>query len=180
MKATASCLLTGVLRTTTLAIVIASWITWAALPAVAQNAVPRTATEAAKLPQYASRLSRAGGRPARRQRDKGRIPEPADLPIYDNGPINGTVDAFVINFGFVVSNTLTVSSSGSIAGMSFGAWLFPGDILETAEISITSSEFGGTTYFDHNVDFTTASDCVTNPLGFSLCTETSSSFNTPA
>ncbi len=183
MKATASCLLTGVLRTTTLAIVIASWITWAALPAVAQNTVPSSATQAAKMPQYASRLARPGSRPASQHKSSagrhGLRTELLDDSIYDNGPINGTVDAFVINFGFVVSNTLTVSSSGSIAGMSFGAWLFPGDILETAEISITSSEFGGTTYFDHNVDFT-ASDCVTNPLGFSLCTETSSSFNTPA
>ncbi len=28
---------------------------------------------------------------------------------YDNGPINGTTDAWTINFGYVVSDTFTVS-----------------------------------------------------------------------
>jgi hypothetical protein len=51
--------------------------------------------------------------------------------------------------------------------------LFPGDILESAEVSITSSEFGGTTFFDGNVNFT-QSGCVTNQLGFSVCNETGS------
>ena len=41
---------------------------------------------------------------------------------YDNGPINGTTDAWTINFGYVVSNTFTgvsyVDRSSSASGNS--------------------------------------------------------------
>jgi hypothetical protein len=42
--------------------------------------------------------------------------------------------------------------------------------LESAEVSITSSELGGTSYFDQTVNFT-QSGCVANQLGFNVCTE---------
>ena len=90
--------------------------------------------------------------------------------IYSNGSINGTTDAWVINFGFVVSNTFT-TSGGFVPGLSFGAWLFPGDVLESAEVQITSAEFGGTTYTDQVVSFT-QSGCSGNQYGFNVCTET--------
>jgi hypothetical protein len=91
---------------------------------------------------------------------------------YSNGPINGTTDAWTINFGFVVSDTFT-TSGGVTAGLSFGAWLFPGDVLESAEVQITSAEFGGTTYTDQVVNFS-QSGCSGNQYGFNVCTETSS------
>jgi hypothetical protein len=98
--------------------------------------------------------------------------------IYDNGPINGSRDGWTINSGFVVSDTFTVSQGTSqINGMVFGAWLFPGDILESVEVSISSSEFGGTTYFDQQVNFT-ASGCYSNQYGLNVCEETGS-FNGP-
>ena len=93
--------------------------------------------------------------------------------VYDNGPTNGTVDAWTINFGFVVSDTFTLQNVQTVVGLNFAAWLFPGDVLESAEVSITSSEFGGTTFFDSNVNFTT-SNCRTNQFGFSVCDETGS------
>ncbi|HUI83229.1 MAG TPA: PEP-CTERM sorting domain-containing protein [Candidatus Binatia bacterium] len=99
------------------------------------------------------------------------LPAMADN-IYDNGPINGTTDAWTINFGFVVSDTFTVSTTGAnITGISFGAWLFVGDTLESAEVSITSQENGGTSYFDQVVNFT-QSGCVGNQYGYNVCTET--------
>jgi len=98
------------------------------------------------------------------------IPVVAQSDLYNNGPTNGTTDAWTINFGFIVSDTFTLGSASSPIGITFAAWLFPGDILESAEVSITSSEFGGTTYFDGNVNFT-QSGCVTNQLGFNVCTE---------
>ncbi len=101
------------------------------------------------------------------------VPAVAQSDIYDNGPTNGTVDAWTINFGFIVSDTFTLGSASQVSGLNFAAWLFPGDILESAEVSITSSEFGGTTFFDGNVNFT-QSGCTTNQLGFSLCNETGS------
>ena len=72
--------------------------------------------------------------------------------IYDNGPINGNTDAWTINFGFIVSDSFTIANDQTlITGMSFGAWLFSGDTLTSVEVSITSGENSGTSYFDQTV-----------------------------
>jgi hypothetical protein len=98
--------------------------------------------------------------------------------IYDNGPINGNTDAWTINFGFIVSDTFNINSPETpITGASFGMWLFPGDTLTSAELSITSGENGGTSYFDQTVGFTQGS-CTANGFGFNVCTE-STTFNGP-
>ena len=110
--------------------------------------------------------------------------------IYSNGPTNGNTDAWYINSGFIVSDTFNVYSSGSsIAGAEFAMWLFPGsypgpcahcgsgDHLTSAELSITSGENGGTTYFDQTVTFT-QSGCSANSYGFNVCLETTH-FNGP-
>jgi hypothetical protein len=101
--------------------------------------------------------------------------------IYSNGPINGDVDGWTINDGFVVSDSFTVPQGMSqINGLVFGAWLFPGDLLESVEVSITSSEFGGTVYFDQQVAFTvTPAGCYSNDFGFNVCAE-EGSFNGPS
>ncbi len=107
------------------------------------------------------------------------VPASAD-DIYDNGPTNGTTNAWEINFGHIVSESFTVGSAGAtITGLSFSAWVFPGDVLDGGvEVSITSAEFGGTTFLDERVNFT-QSGCVANQYGFNVCTETSdSSFGT--
>ncbi len=94
--------------------------------------------------------------------------------IYSNGPINGTTDAWTINFGFVVRDTFTVPSGGAeLSGLAFGAWLFPGDVLEFAQVTISSSPFGGTTYLNQAVSFS-QSGCSGNQYGFNVCTETAS------
>ena len=49
--------------------------------------------------------------------------------VYSNGAINGTTDAWTINFGFVVSDSFT-TGGGIVNGLAFGAWLFPGDVLQ--------------------------------------------------
>jgi len=101
------------------------------------------------------------------------IPAAAQI-LYENGPINGNTDAWTINFGFDVSDTFTISTgSSTITGLSFGAWQTPGDTLESVEVSLTSSEFGGTVYFDGIVPFT-QSGCALNSYSFDVCTETGS------
>jgi hypothetical protein len=72
------------------------------------------------------------------------IPASAQV-IYDNGPANGSVDAWTINFGYVVSDTFTVDAS-AVQGFDFTVWAYPGDTALTVDWSITSAEFGGTTY----------------------------------
>ena len=153
----------------------------AALSMAAQNSVPATANEAASMPQFASRL---GHQPPSRpdqalasQRSRSAVSPMGGL-IYNNGPIDGNDTAWTINFGFVVSNTITIANATNLTGMTFGAWLFPGDVLLAAEISITSGPNRGTSYFDQTVDFTQA-NCSTNLIGFNVCTETSANFNSP-
>jgi hypothetical protein len=93
--------------------------------------------------------------------------------VYSNGPINGQESPWQIAFGFVTSDTFTVPTGGAqVNGLVFGAWLEPGDALASVQVSITSSEFGGTTYFSDTVNFT-QSGCFTNNYGFEVCTETS-------
>lgn len=93
--------------------------------------------------------------------------------IYENGPINGQELGWTINFGSFVGDTFTVSNASStINGVTFGAWLFPGDVLTSAEVWINSDAgLGGTTYFDQVVSFT-ASNCFMNASGFNICAET--------
>jgi PEP-CTERM motif len=102
------------------------------------------------------------------------VPAMAQNTVYSNGAINGTTDGWTINFGFVVSDTFT-TTGGTVNNIVFGAWTFPGDVLENAGVQITSSEFGGTTFFSGTVSFT-QSGCSTNQYGFNVCTETGSGF----
>jgi hypothetical protein len=95
----------------------------------------------------------------------------AQNDLYDNGPTDGNTDAFTINFGFAVSDTFDLAANSTVNGLNFAVWLFPGDILESAEVSITSSEFGGTVFFDQTVQMTQGS-CFSNNFGFNVCNET--------
>lgn len=98
--------------------------------------------------------------------------------LYSNGPINGNLYAWTVNFGFVVSDTFNVANFNTpISGASFGMWLFPGDTLTSAELSISSQANGGTFYFDSFVNFT-QSNCSANQYGYNVCRE-STTFNGP-
>ncbi len=99
--------------------------------------------------------------------------------VYDNGPSDGQDYGWVINFGFATSDSFVYNNPDScgwgaaqcpINGVTFVAWLFPGDTLQSAEVSITSSEFGGISYFDQTVSFT-ESGCYGNNMDFNVCTE---------
>jgi hypothetical protein len=100
------------------------------------------------------------------------VPAVAQNDLYDNGAINGTVLGWTINFGFAVSDQFTLGGDSPVNAIQFGAWLFPGDTLTSAEVSITSSEFGGTSFFDQTVNFT-AGTCFSNG-SFNVCAETGS------
>jgi len=94
--------------------------------------------------------------------------------LYENGPIDGQTDAWTINFGFALSDSFTISGGNStLTGVSFGAWLFPGDVLQSVEMSFSSEPFGGTVYFDQQVN-TVQSNCTLNQFNFNVCTETAS------
>ena len=106
---------TSLFRTISLAAIVVLIVAAAAIPAFAQNSVPPTAVQAAKMPQYASRLAHSLKRMpapksqvfARATKHRGPL-DPSD--IYDNGPINGNTDAWDINFGFIVSDSFTIAN----------------------------------------------------------------------
>jgi uncharacterized repeat protein (TIGR03803 family) len=162
--------------------ILSAWI--GVTPALAQS-VPATAREAASSPRFASRLAPpSGGRATQAQhprRQSSCSQRPADdSTIYSNGPINGNVDAWTINFGFTVADSFTVDTWGggaTLTGMTFAAWLYPGDTLYSAQLSITSDPLGGTTYFTGVVNFT-QSGCTSNNFGFLVC-QVQASFNVP-
>src|SRR5271169_4520966 len=64
---------------------------------------------------------------------------------YDNGPINGTTDAWTINFGYVVSDSY-LSDGSTVTGFSIGVWEFPGDVLSSVDWSITGGENSGSVF----------------------------------
>ena len=69
------------------------------------------------------------------------IPASAQV-LYSNGPINGTTDGWTINFGYVVSDTFTLSAASTLGSVDIGVWEFPGDTGSTVDWSITSTENG--------------------------------------
>ncbi len=105
------------------------------------------------------------------------IPAAAQNVVYDNGPVNGQEVAWTINFGFIVTNSFTISNGASnINGMDFWAWLFPGDTMTSVEIQIGDGAFGNN-LMDLTVDVS-ASDCFTNQFGYNVCME-SANFSGP-
>jgi hypothetical protein len=62
--------------------------------------------------------------------------------VYDNGPINGTVDGWTINFGYQVSDSFTVASAVNLASAQISLWLVPKDVPATVDWSIGTSPFG--------------------------------------
>jgi PEP-CTERM motif len=99
------------------------------------------------------------------------VPAMGQQTLYSNGAVGGSTDSWTINFGFVVSDTFTLSSQSVVNELVFNAWTFSGDVLENAQVQITSSEFGGTTFSNQVVSFT-QSGCSVNQYGFSVCVET--------
>jgi hypothetical protein len=107
---------------------------------------------------------------------------------YDNGAINGTTDAWTINFGYVVSDTFFTGGQ-SVTSFSFGVWEFPGDTLSSVDWSITDSEnspcpsdeciangtaknltdkFVSSNQYGYNIDMITASINAQVPQGVEL------------
>jgi len=73
-------------------------------------------------------------------------PASADI-LYDNHKFSTTLGAYSITSPFSVSDSFTLSTSGSITGFSFVVELLTsGDALLDVDWAITSAPFAGTTY----------------------------------
>jgi len=73
------------------------------------------------------------------------VPAFAQQWSYDNGPINGTTDAWTINFGYIVSDSF-IAQGSNVSSFSFGVWEFGGDSMTSVDWSVTSAENGGTVF----------------------------------
>ena len=154
-----------------------------AVPAWTQNPVPPTARGAATLPTYAGKLhpvtrpavnkprTAGGGLGNRQSLSSSKRPPRADDPnvIYDNGPVNGTTDAWTINFGYIVSDTF-VPSSSPVSGFDLYVWEFPGDSMTSLQWSITSGPNSGTVYGSGTVSGANLTDqfISTNQFGYDI------------
>jgi len=120
------------------------------LPAQGQTHVSPTARQAAASPDFAPKLhpsalaTRRQGRPSP-PACQGKT-SPQDEVAYENGPVNGTVDAWTINFGYVVSDSFTLSKKYTLTGYDFWVWEFVGDSALTVDWLISSDPYGGTIY----------------------------------
>jgi PEP-CTERM motif len=66
--------------------------------------------------------------------------------LYNNGPLNGTTDAWTINFGFSVSDSFDVQAGSTISRMSFYYWdVSSTDLVTSVDMQIGSTSFGGST-----------------------------------
>ena len=90
--------------------------------------------------------------------------------LYDDGPINGTTDAWTINFGYIVSNTFTLLNNSTVSGFDFGVWEFPGDTLTSVDWSFTAMENGGTLYASGTASGKNSTDqfISTNQFGYDI------------
>ena len=100
------------------------------------------------------------------------LPVVAQQTIYSNGPTNGNTSFWEIDGGFVVSDSFTTNGQ-KIGSLNFASWTFPGDVLQSAAVTITSAEAGGTVFYNQVVNFT-QSGCSGNQYGYNVCTETAS------
>ena len=148
------------------AVVVALFVLLAVVSARPQNPVPPTAREAAASPALASKLRPALSKPRAYARARTGRPLPQDSG-YDNGPANGTVNAWTINFGYIVSDSFP---GGSVGGFDIYVWEFPGDVLTSVDWSITSEPFGGTVYGSGTVSGSNLKDAFisTNQFGYDI------------
>ena len=59
--------------------------------------------------------------------------------LYTNGPINGTINAWTINFGFEVEDSFTLSTTATVTGIIFGGWTDPGDVITSVDWGIAAT-----------------------------------------
>ena len=92
---------------------------------------------------------------------------------YDNGPINGTTDAWTINFGYIVSDTFGTGpglTNPVVTGFAFGVWEFPGDSMSSVQWSITGGENSGSVAGSGTASGANLSDTFisTNQFGYDI------------
>ena len=63
--------------------------------------------------------------------------------LYDNGPYNGTTDAWAIDYGSAVSDSFTVLFDSEITGFHMVYWTAAGNVLTSVDMAFGATSFGG-------------------------------------
>jgi len=109
------------------------------------------------------------------------VPAWAQNWSYDNGPINGNLGQWYIDFGFIVSDTF-VAGGPFVNGFSLGVeTIFSTDIVTSLDWSITSGENGGMTFGAGTASGANLTDkyISSNQFGFAISEVTVSGLNVP-
>ena len=104
------------------------------------------------------------------------IPAAANT-LYSNGALNGTYDAWTINFGYIVSDNFTLSGASTVTGFDFYTWSYPGDTPTATDWSITSQENGGNVYGSGSGAALSNVVISTNGYGYQINRDTVSGLN---
>src|SRR5271157_2809319 len=111
----------------------------------------------------------------------GAIPTLAQQDLYDNGPINGTTDAWTINFGYELADSFTLLNNSTVGGFNFGVWEYGGDRLTSVDWLISSFPDGGTRYGSGTASGKNLTDqfLSVNQYGYDIDTITVTGLNIP-
>jgi hypothetical protein len=108
---------------------------------------------------------------------------PSTVTLYSNGPVNGDTNAWTINNGFAVTDSIyiqSVQAQASVTTISFWAWLygancvtcpFTPDYVSSVQVQIGTTAFDNSK-FDGVVTSWVASNCAVNAYAYELCQET--------
>jgi hypothetical protein len=92
----------------------------------------------------------------------------AGSQVYDNGPYNGTTDAWTINFGFAVSDSFHTAPGTELSGFTLVYWdASSTDVMTTVDMAIGTTSFGNEVF--SGTFGTLENDLLgTNQYGYSL------------
>jgi hypothetical protein len=88
--------------------------------------------------------------------------------LYDNGPVNGQVNAWLINFGNAVTDSFQNNNNLLLSEVSFYVWLYPDDFITQIDVSIGSAPYGSDLYHS-TVQGPEQGNCFTNKFGYYVC-----------
>ena len=101
-------------------------------------------------------------------------PQASASVLYDNGPINGTVEGWDINQGFSVSDSFTLSQASTITGVTFGGWTDAGQTITSVDFGIVAT---ANTYTFNGIASVTNGSAIPG-AGYGAYTVRSDSFST--
>jgi len=89
--------------------------------------------------------------------------------LYENGPVNGTVNAWGIDGGYSVADSF-VPNNSTLNTFDFYVWQNPGDQMLSVQWSVTDSPLGGTVYGSGTVASPNLTDTFlfTNGYGYNI------------